>query len=269
MQLETVGRKPRVRTDQAKGVPHEFRVGPDALLQEGGFLDGVADTIAEIREQWRLRQAWHRSEKSLTLQCKALCRRLAENGDKKEAEAIYKAALSNGDHPMGAIALAAFFPLHEARESVAKHRKTVEKRLAKLAGELPVAEWVEGVRGVGIASLAAIVGEAGDLANYSTVPKLWKRLGLAVMPDGTRQRRIAGVEALDHGYSPARRSVVWNVGDCIIRAGGPLKVVYDTRKIYETDRVETKMHAHNRAKRYIEKRFIRDLWAAWRRAAAT
>lgn len=231
-----------------------------------GFVD-LGATIDEIREQWRRRQAWHRAEKSLTLQAKALCRRLI-GGDIKEAGRLYDAALGKGEHPLADIALAAIFPLTEARDGVERHRKLVEKRLAKLAKSLPVAPWVEGVRGVGLASLAAIVGEAGDLSNYSNPAKLWKRLGLAVMPDGTRQRRIAGAAALDHGYSPARRSVVWNIGTCIVKAGGPLKTVYDERKAYELARVETKGHAHNRAQRYVEKRFVRQLWAAWRKAGS-
>lgn len=227
----------------------------------------LAPIIAEIREQWRRRQAWHRAEKSLTLQAKALCRRLADGGDKKEAEAIYNAALGKGEHLMAEIALAAFFPLTEARDGVERHRKLVEKRLVKLAKALPVAPWVESTRGVGLLSLAAIIGEAGDLGAYGNPAKLWKRMGLAVMPGGDRQRRVAGVEALDHGYSPARRSVMWNLGACIVKAGGPLKEVYDARKVYEADRVATKAHAHNRAQRYVEKRFLRDLWSSWRRAA--
>ncbi len=226
---------------------------------------GLANQIAELREQWRRRQAWHRAEKALTLQAKALCRRLAEGGDKGEADRIYKAALGKGSHPMADIALAAMFPLTEARDSVAKHRAAVEKRLVKLAKELPVAPWVEATRGVGLLSLAAIVGEAGDLGGYANPARLWKRLGLAVMPDGTRQRRIGGADALDHGYSPARRSVVWNIGACIVKAGGPLKEIYDARKAYEAERVETKAHAHNRAQRYTEKRFLKLLWSEWRR----
>lgn len=225
----------------------------------------LADLIAEIREQWRRRQGWHRAEKSLTLQAKALCRRLAEGGDKKEADTIYRAALGKGSHPMEDIALAAMMPLTEARDGIERHRKTVEKRLIVLAKGLPVAPWVEATRGVGLLSLAAIVGEAGDLAAYGNPAKLWKRMGLAVMPDGGRQRRIGGVEALDHGYSPARRSVMWNLGACIVKAGGPLKAIYDARKVYEAERVETKAHAHNRAQRYVEKRFLRDLWSQWRK----
>jgi hypothetical protein len=137
-----------------------------------------------------------------------------------------------------------------------------QKDLVRLAKSLPVAPWVIGVRGVGLLSLAAIVGEAGDLSGYANPAKLWKRLGLAVMSDG-RQRRTTGAAAIAHGYVPARRSVMWNVGACIIKAKGPLKAIYDERKLYELPRVESKAHAHNRAQRYVEKRFLRDLWAAW------
>ncbi len=242
----------------------EGEVGQGGLVAPWRKAD-LANLIAEIREQWRRRQAWHRAEKSLTLQAKALCRRLAEGGDKKEADTIYRAALGKGSHSMADIALAAMMPLTEARDGIERHRKAVEKRLMVLAKDLPVAPWVEGTRGVGLLSLAAVVGEAGDLGSYGNPAKLWKRLGLAVMPDGTRQRRIGGVEALDHGYSPARRSVVWNIGACIVKAGGPLKAVYDARKVYEAERVETRAHAHNRAQRYVEKRFLRDLWSQWRK----
>lgn len=243
-------------------------VSPSTTVRLDQISGADPAVIAEIREQWRRRQAWHRAEKALTLQAKALCRRLAA-GDKKEADSIFAAAYGKGAHPMADIALAATFPLVEARDSVAKHRAAVEKRLVKLAKQLPVAPWVESVRGVGLASLAAIVGEAGDLSNYDNPAKLWKRMGLAVMPDGGRQRRIGGEAALEHGYSPARRSVVWNIGACIVKAGGPLKAIYDARKIYEAERVETKAHAHNRAQRYVEKRFVRDLWVAWRKAEGT
>lgn len=56
---------------------------------------------------------------------------------------------------------------------------------------------------------------------------------------------------------------MWNVGACIVKAGGPLKEAYDARKVIEATKVETKAHAHNRAQRYIEKRFLRQLWRAW------
>lgn len=223
-----------------------------------------SSTIDEIREQWRRRQMWHRAEKSLTLQAKSMCRRLLA-GDRKEAEVLYKSSLNGGEHALAATAYMAMFPLLDGRRGIEASRIQVEKSLLALAKQLPVAAWIEGMRGVGLLSLAGIVGEAGDLGRYSNPAKLWKRMGLAVI-GGERQRKKEGAAGIEHGYNPARRSLMWTVGDCIIRAGGPLKELYNERKAYEMPRVQTKMHAHNRAKRYIEKRLLRDLWRAWRDA---
>ena len=114
-------------------------------------------------------------------------------------------------------------------------------------------------------------------------------MGMAVMPDGKRQRKVEGVAALAHGYSPGRRSVMWNIGDCMVKAGGPWRELYDQRKAYEiatqaangitvcpSAKIPKKNpeafmsagHVHNRAKRYIEKRFLRSLWSAWRQATS-
>jgi hypothetical protein len=259
-----------------------------AALQQRSATPKMAERselIDEIREQWKRRQAWHRAEKSLTLQAKAMCRRLV-GGDIGDAEKLYQAATKGKEHPLAHIATAAMMPLLGARDHIEPQRKAVEKRLAKLAKELPVAAWVEEQRGVGVGSLAAIVGEAGDIAKYGNPAKLWKRMGMAVMPDGKRQRRVEGVAALEHGYSPSRRSVMWNIGDCMVKAGGPWRELYDTRKAYEIETAtaagitvcpsakipkknqeayRSSGHVHNRAKRYIEKRFLRDLWKAWRR----
>ena len=79
---------------------------------------------------------------------------------------------------------------------------------------------------------------------------------------------------------------MWNVGACIVKAGGPLKALYDTRKVVELAKCEAiaadpveralyarggryapRLHAHNRARRYVEKRFLRELWRAWRQTA--
>lgn len=262
----------RVTSQGELSAPAGFQIGSSAEGEVDHHLDAthsrcvdLANTIDEIREQWRRRQAWHRAEKSLTLQSKALCRRLV-GGEIKEAGKLYDAALGKGDHDLSSVALAAIFPLIEARKTIDAHRKLVERRLAKLAKGLPVAPWVISVRGFGLPSLAAIVGEAGDLSAYANPAKLWKRMGLAVMPDGSRQRRVAGEAALEHGYSPSRRSVAWNLGAVIVKVGGPYRLIYDARKVYETERVATKGHAHNRAQRYAEKRLLRDLWIAWRQA---
>lgn len=234
-------------------------------------------SIATLRELHRKRQDFHRSEKSLTLQVKAICRRLCA-GDKDEADKLYTAMSKGAEDGQAMMAKEWTEPFIQARSILEGNRKQVEKDMAKVAKTLPVAEWVEGIKGFGIGSLAAVIGEAGDLSNYPTHSHLWKRLGLAVI-DGGRQRLVPGADALVHGYSPSRRSVVWNVGQCVFKCqsqrvdketgevkveAGEYRKLYDARKEYEMDRVETKGHAHNRATRYVEKRLMRDLWKAWR-----
>ena len=155
-----------------------------------------------------------------------------------------------------------------ARDFTETQRKACQKELLKAAKQLPAAGWVQSVRGFGMPSFAAIVGEAGDLGSYDSVAKLWKRMGLAVI-DGKSQRRVSdAAEAARHGYNPRRRSEMHVVGECILKAGGPYREVYDQRKAYETERAPemSKIHAHRRAMRYVEKRLLRDLWRAWRQA---
>jgi hypothetical protein len=257
-------------------------------------------SIDVIRETHRRRQDLHRAEKSLTLQIKAICRRLCGGAlaaqwkageiseadyrkrTKVEADKLYTAVVKEQPHPLflgATLNTASFF---EARAIFEKQRAATEKALERLAKTMPVAAWVASVKGLGLGSLAAIIGEAGDLSNYATHSKLWKRLGLAVI-DGERQRRVPGDAALAHGYSPTRRAIVWNIGQCVIKAqsakvdketgevlrtAGKYRLVYDVRKQFELERGIPKAHAHNRATRYMEKLVVRDLWRAWRDAAA-
>lgn len=187
---------------------------------------------------------------------------------------------------LASIARAISEPFITARAILIRERKAYEKRMAKQAEQLPVWETFGKVRGFGIGCLGAIVGECGDLGNYSSVAKLWKRLGLAVI-NGERQRCIVGTDdakkelAKLHGYSPSRRAVIWNVGQTMFKAqsqrvdkntgevkieAGEYRRVYDERKAYELARApEMKpIFAHRRATRYMEKRIVRDLWRAWR-----
>lgn len=156
-----------------------------------------------------------------------------------------------------------------ARDAIAAQRKAVEKDLVAHTRRLPVFAWAKAQRGISELSLAAIVGEAGDLGNYANPGKLWKRMGLAVF-DGKSQRRTTDAEkAVQQGYSPARRSQMHVIGENLIRASNPeYRALYDARKAYEVERdPEMKpLHAHRRALRYIEKRLLRSVWQAWRAA---
>lgn len=186
-----------------------------------------------------------------------------------QASAILRRCGITPDGPPDADALARIAPLMAAADQLRTHlTATYDKPLARLATHLPVYPWAKAVRGFGDLSLAKIVGEAHDLSGYPDHSKLWKRMGLAVMPDGTRQRKVTGDAALAHGYNPARRSLMFIIGDGLIKQNEPYRDIYRQRKAYElANQPEMiRMVAHMRAHRYMEKRFVRDLWQAWRAA---
>lgn len=277
--------------------------GIDGLCTHDNHSSTAIDPalIGDIRELYRQRVDLHRAEKSLTLQIKAKCRRVME-GDKGEGAKMYKSMLNGQKMPGATEVRLASEPFINARALLNAERLQTEKMLEKLAKQLPVWPWVEAVRGFGPLSLAAIVGEAGDLGNYAGPAKLWKRMGLAVI-NGGRQRCVSGADAIVHGYSPQRRSMVWNIGECLIKQQGEYREIYLARIVTEvekahaegldvvtttaatveswekrglpaplkvtksTDQHRTAGHIHNRAKRFAEKRLLRNLWRAWRATA--
>lgn len=232
--------------------------------------------VGTIREAHRLRCDYHSAEKRLINQIKAIGRR-------EEARSIGEAGGPQpSDSPRHTVSSSPVVHLDAVREELKRHRKAAEKTTEQMAKSLSVYAWVESVRGAGALGLGQIVGEAGDLSLYANPAKLWKRLGLGLYQrtDGEweRQRKASGADGVEAGYSPRRRAVMWNIGDCLIRAGGLYADLYRTRKEQEAakpgcgkfkcDGPEghcTKGHIHNRAKRWMEKRFIRDLWREWRK----
>lgn len=173
--------------------------------------------------------------------------------------------------------------------------KQAEKEMGKLAQTLPVWDaFAKDIRGFGAVSLAIIVAEAGDLANYPAKGHLWKRMGLAVL-DGVRQGGLSKTASKDdwiaHGYNRQRRSRMWNIGDSLIKGNGDgfYRQYYLERKEIERAKAEAKGlkvvpaakipkggadgymsdgHVHRRAQRKMEIRLLTDLWRAWRRDTA-
>src|SRR5690606_24989361 len=86
----------------------------------------LSHTIATLRELHRKRQDFHRSEKSLTLQIKAICRRLCA-GDKDEADKLYTAMLKGAEDAQAMMAREWTEPFIQARSILEGNRKQVEK----------------------------------------------------------------------------------------------------------------------------------------------
>lgn len=158
-------------------------------------------------------------------------------------------------------------------------RNQVESEMRKLAKSLPVHLWTENIKGFGELGLAVVVGEAGDLSNYSTKERLWKRLGLAVIDGERQQMRTNPEQAAAHGYYPRRRSEIWNIADSMFKnqwsgakegreAGptGPYGEVYQRRKTHTATREGWSLKRRDDdARRIMSKALVEDLWRVWNR----
>jgi hypothetical protein len=150
-----------------------------------------------------------------------------------------------------------------------------EEEMSALANTLPVSEWCKTVRGFGVLRMAVIVGEAGDLSMYANPGKLWKRLGLApIQKDGRTQmpstwRSNGGLSAEEWtvaGYSPRRRSVMYVIGELIVKLNkGDYRKRYDEAKaIFQAaDPERSKGHCHNHGMLCATKLLVKDLWRQW------
>jgi hypothetical protein len=269
-------------------------------------ISDTAELISDITYLWRLRQRWHKAEKSLILQGKALCRSKVPEGDKKLATELFDRVVDEKETETGISS--ALQPFLLSIEHFQSSRKGIEKELVKMARKLPAYDWIKSVHGIGDGGYASIVGEAGDITKYKSVAALWKRMGLAVI-EGGRQRCVSNAEdALIHGYNPSRRSVMWCVGTNLIGSLGvgrrpeidvdlaqydwpPYQKLFVERCRYLVEKDPEKYgrgttekadkttgevilkesyskHCAASAKRYVEKRFLRDLYAEWNKNRA-
>ncbi|WBU27510.1 hypothetical protein OOZ54_12480 [Rhodopseudomonas palustris] len=186
-------------------------------------------------------------------------------------------------------------------DKIDQREDIVTKRLDELAMQLPVwKSFGEQIRGFSATFLGTIIGEAGDLSNYPDHSKLWKRMGLApfvkdgLAMSGAGWRKHGGLtkdEWSTFGYSPVKRSRMFVIGDVLLKCNGTgrYRTAYLARKDYEIAKAEaaglqvlpagkipkgrrdefvSQAQVHARAKYYMEKRLLRDLWQAWRASAS-
>lgn len=258
----------------------------------------IQQFISEIIDNGFQRRNLHKAEKSEVLRMKAICRRRVskkilqkydlyddfgakfdederiKRKDKslaeirKEAEILYKSATGNNNTDDEFIKETSrqLIPYLSAYNLLNNARLDVEKRMVKTVIKLPVYHWIKSICGLGPLGIACIIAETGDLANYSSVNKLYMRLGLGVI-NGEGQRRCTGEKALLHRFNPERRATSWTVADSLLRQKGK-NIYYDiyaNRKEYEKERNPeiANIYAHKRAKRYAEKKMIKDLYRNW------
>lgn len=235
----------------------------------------VSDTISDIIRWHRTRSDWLRVEGDAIRRMGGLLRRDL-GGDKGEAYRQVKLIMKPmKDNESSFVTEKRIYlmPIIELHGKAGAEKKRAEKFLRPLARKLPVWQWVGSVHGFGEIGLTQIIGEAGDLWEYPTYDRLWKRFGLACI-DGERQHRVKGrskadkEKAIRFGFSPTRRSIIHVIGDSLMKKQNPYRDLYLERKALEAWRYpEAKKGQHHmRALRYMEKRLMRDLWRAWRKA---
>jgi hypothetical protein len=196
--------------------------------------------------------------------------------------------------------------LRMARATIREHLDSLEADLEPYGKRLPAynALWAP-TRGLGPLGLALIAGEAGDLSKYGTHSQLWKRFGLHVGGGKafyTKRADMSRDDWIDAGYSPRRRSVIYQITDSLLKnqlrkvtkdpgderrvALGRYGEIYLARKQLEREKAKaegltvapaadipkkdarnyrSEGHIHNRAARYVGKKLLRDLWKVWRR----
>lgn len=251
----------------------------------------INEVIPLLQDAYRKRNDFLRAEGNAVRQMKAVCRRWC-NHDKTEGTKLYKQIMEltkKGKTTKDKNVLTAYEYLSTFVSSYKEmHARKLfyEGQVKSYAESLPVWEyWGESIKGFGLVSLGLIIGETGNLSNYDNPAKVWKRMGLAVV-GGERQRKHKDkAKALEHGYSPTRRSVMFVIGESLIKSQNEYRELYLERKVFEKEKAESKGltvkpsadipksdkdnymsegHVHNRSKRYMEKRLLKQLWIAWR-----
>lgn len=228
-----------------------------------------APVILQIRELWRQRQDWCRASQRMLLQAGAICRRFCDS-DKVEGAKLLKRIVKGKAKEADRAAEVSVSPMLSAIEvSLRPHILAVERELVSLAKKLPIAAWCKLVRGVGIegTTLASLVGECGDAGSYKSFQAVWKRMGLAVISGERQRKKLDAEQAILHGYAPHRRAVAYVLAENLVKGqrDGPYKRFYDVEKARQAIVIGVpKFHAHKRAMRHMAKRFLRDMYRAWR-----
>lgn len=258
----------------------------------------IADIIAEIRGHHRRRRHAMKIQQKLDRALESFFRVYATNWspdlDEAERAKINRQVkemikkIRDGedqDHPF-----VEMVQVNDAARAPADAlRKRCEDEMGKLAKTLPVWPWVKSVNGVAEPSLATIVAEAGDLASYPNVAKLWNRLGFAPYEglagstwkrDSWRPRALTKEEWMQHPFSGSRYALMHQIALWLVnrqwigkektgtgegKPNGPYGEVYAARRAHtlQTHPDWTDGHRRMDALRVAFKEFLKHLYLQW------
>jgi len=162
--------------------------------------------------------------------------------------------------------------------------KTQFIRLKSILMEYPIyVQFLDGVKGVGPAMAGVMLSEF-DISKAEYPSSMWKYAGLDVASDGQgrsrRKEHQIDQEYVDkEGEIKTKKAITFNpflktkligvLGSSFLRAGdNPYSRIYADYKNrlanHPAHKEKSKGHRHNMAIRYMVKRFLVDLYTAWR-----
>lgn len=156
-------------------------------------------------------------------------------------------------------------------------RAKLKADMEALAENLPGIAWAKSVRGFGITSYAHLIAETGNLSRFRNRDCVVKRMGIS--PPNTYGMTTKAGKTVN-AIPRMRRSILWVIGDNLIKSGNKTyRAIYDEQKKRRTalraaefklpagKRKGLKGHIHKQAHRAMERRFVRDMYAAWKKDA--
>lgn len=251
-----------------------------AIQMEMGIMQRIsARVVRAIRldhdaSEASRKSAWGRAERIVR---RSLSGKPQDDADKEIADAL------SGNLAMSAATLA----------PVSVFRDQVETRMRAKAERLPAFSLTGRTPGFKAIGLAVIIGEAGNLSNYATKRKLWRRLGLGMAPGHEAHaystwgwmKQLSAEEWTRAGYSKKRLGQIYGVvtvplfmnkaknryGEFYGARRAHTAITHPTGTLAEC-RADpnrwTPGHSHMDGQRIMTKELISDLWSEWRGSAA-
>jgi len=156
--------------------------------------------------------------------------------------------------------------------SLYETEKQLAKRLAGWSSHTKLrTTYLNNVTGIGPIFSSALIAWLSPISRFNNISSLWKYCGLA-----PGQKRVRGKKL---GYNPHLKTLMWKIA-CSFEKQKPQKSVYrrlynEQKKVYlaredlqaaiDKKVKGAKLHVRLMTMRVVEKRFLADLWVAWRR----
>jgi hypothetical protein len=253
--------------------------------------------IAEIRSAYRVMRFMQMQRTRIDLAFQAYvrtCVGYSTHLPKSEADPLLKRSQSliggeDACDPLYDAIEYARLPNQAAAATFIKIENEKVRQIEKMVDRLPIwSGWGAPIRGLGKKGVGCLIGEAGDIGSYRNEACLWKRMGVGVI-DGVAQGKLPNGSPAEswiaHGYNAKRRSVLFQIGDSLVKQGDYRQMYLDRKeverakyeamgfavkpagkiKVGEKHACITDMQVHRRAQRYMEKMLLRHMYRAWKR----